>query len=354
MSSFDSEALHRHEREHRLERELDYYKRLVNESGSEAVRAREDQLKALRDSTQTRTMLKLVREVYRLGDFGGAEADVEQAVLGLIVENVMCDHAMFLYGPSGVGGRFRVLCALGGHGRKRIGSEIMLERPPRFCFTVGEGRRDAQSAELCALIGTPYILWGHDPGGGFAMLLGNQQESNASRPFEATDRELIETALSVHLDIRHRKREARRIERALAAMGQVNEAEEDQAPTAEAEIAGIQETEIQVELRKGGRLTGFLIVDRTAGNVPEFVGYVRGSWVSGYRLLRTVRLHTAKTYKDVSRLIHLARFDFDYTPPIVVYAAGAPELRRFSGIWPDDLSLISEQQLAESGGFKET
>ena len=325
----------------RLERELDYYKREVNAYGAETVRAREEQSRAVGEARRARVLLKLVREVYRLGDFGGAEADPEQAVLGLIVENAMCDQAMLLFGPHEAEGRFRVVCALGGEGARRIGAEIVLRRPPRFCFTTGEGRREGQAAEMCALIGVPYVLWSYDPGG-FAILLGNRQESNASKPFEATDRELVETALSVYLDIRHRKTEARRLERALAAVGQdVAEAPPEPDAAVPPEDAGTEEAEIQAALRNGGRLTGFVVVDRTRGGGPEFVGYVRGSWTPGYRLLRTFRGRSDRTYKDLGRLIHLARFDFGYTPPIAVYAAGAPELRRFAGIWPADLAPYS-------------
>ncbi len=51
----------------------------------------------------------------------------------------------------------------------------------------------------------PYILWAYDRPTGHAMLIGNRSENNVSRPFEAGDQELIESALAVYLDVIYRK-----------------------------------------------------------------------------------------------------------------------------------------------------
>ena len=328
---------------HRLSRELDFYKRQVNQAGAETIKAREELSQAVRETMRSRVMLKLVREVYRLGDFGGAETDVEHVVLHLIMENAMCDRAMLLgVTPDPEGHRFRVLSALGCDPDKSVGFELTMRRPHRYCYTTGDSKREGQTADLCTLIGLPYILWSYDPGGGLAILLGNHRESNAHQPFDQADQELVETALSVYLDILHRKRENRRLENALATIAQDDDASEagDQAGSTASDIGGIEQAEIQARMKEGGRLTGFLVVDRTSHDGPEFVAYIRGSWSPGYRLLRSFRGRSVRAFKDVSRLLHVARYTFKYLPPIVVYAAGAPELKRFPGIWPTDLSPL--------------
>ena len=315
------------------------------------MKAREELNQSIRETMRSRAMLKLVREVYRLGDFGGAEADVDRVVLEIVVENAVCDRAMLLsVVPGGEAHRFRVLSTKGIPDPDSIGREITILRPLRYCYTTGDDKREGQTAKLCNFIGLPYILWCHDPNGAVAILLGNHQESNASHPFDEADQELVETALSVYLDILHRKRENRRLERTFASLDQndalidVSQEANDSAP----DIGGIQEGEIRQSMAEGGRLTGLFVVDRSAANGPDFVCYIRGSWSPGYRLLRTFRGRSARAYRDVSRLLHTARYEFDYSAPIVIYAAGAPELRRFPGVWPNDLSPYGERHVSQS------
>ena len=335
----------------RLNRELEYYQREVNQAGAETLKAREEVARASRETMRARVMLKLVREVYRLGDFGGAEADIEHVVLDRIVENAMCDRAMLLKAaPHDDGYHFHVVCTMGLDGSAYRGREVVLRRPHRYCYTTGDHKREGQTNDLCAFIGLPFILWSFDPDGGAAILLGNQQESNARHPFDEADRELVETALSSYLDILYRKRENRRIERTLTALGHGETPPEavERVAHGQSEIGGVQEAEIREKMAEGERLTGLLIVDRSAENGPEFVCYLRGSWSPGYRLLRTFRGRAVRIYKDVSRLIATARWDYKYAAPIVIYSAGAPELRRFPGIWPADLAPYGDAHSSDS------
>ena len=333
----------------RLNREVDYYKRAVTQGTKETFVLREELTAAIRETQRNRVMLKLVREVYRLGDFGGADANVEPVVLSVIIENAICDRAMLLaVTPDDNGHHFRVLCTLGGDEARHTGKEIVIKRPHRYCYTTGNERREGQVAQLCALVGLPYILWSYDPGGGFAILLGNHKESNASHPFNEKDQELVETALSVYLDILHRKRETRRLESGLMSAEREPQTAETEHRQQVSEFGGIQQAEIQEQINKGERLTGFLVVDRTAGNGPVFVGYVRGSWSVGYRLLKTFRGRSVRAFRDVSRLLHIVKYDFRYSPPITIYAAGTPELRRFPGVWPTDIDPYGRRDPGES------
>ena len=325
----------------RLERELDYYKRECNDLGARLHRAQEEQSLSMREARRARAVAKLVREAYMLADYGGSDADLEHGLLSLVLENAMCDLAMLLRAQPDGSGRFTVLCALGG-GHDPL-SEVMLRRPPRFLFTTGSGRRDAPASELIALLGAPYILWGHDPSSGVAVLLGNRQEGNATRPFEPADEDLVQTALTVYLDALHRKDELRK-QRTLplddAAYGQHTAGAAERGQPA----SGIQECEIQEGLREGGRVTGFFVVDRSNGGAPEFVGYLRGTWKREFHILRTFRDKSDRVYRDLSRLVHLARFEFGYTAPISVYAAGAPELRRLAGVCERDRAPLAESR----------
>ena len=65
---------------------------------------------------------------------------------------------------------------------------------------------DGVAATLVQTLGLPYIMWAYDPAAGIALLLGNRGEANVSRPFGADDREVVEAALGVFVDIMQRRR----------------------------------------------------------------------------------------------------------------------------------------------------
>lgn len=98
---------------------------------------------------------------------------------------------------------------------------------------------------------------------------------------------------------------------------------------------GLQEAEIREGLRDGGRLKGFIIVERTDVEIPEYVAYIRTSWTRGYRILRTWRDKEDRAYRILGRLYQHAR-EFGYMAPITVYRAGCPELLRFRGLLARD------------------
>ncbi len=97
----------------------------------------------------------------------------------------------------------------------------------------------------------------------------------------------------------------------------------------------LQEAEIREGLREGGRIKGFVVVERTDSEVPEYVAYIRTSWTRGYRILRTWRDKEDRTYRILGRLYQQAR-EFGYMAPVTVYRMGSPELLRFRGVLARD------------------
>ena len=79
-----------------LERELNYYRRECNDLGARLLRLQEEQSQAFREARRSRTLVKLLREAYRLGDVGTSAADVGGPMLELVVDNALCDRAAFL------------------------------------------------------------------------------------------------------------------------------------------------------------------------------------------------------------------------------------------------------------------
>jgi len=190
--------------EGRLERELAYYRRELNDVGARLLRSQEEQSQAFREARRSRTVAKLIREAYRLADNGSAPDDLGKPMLDVIVDSAMCDAAAFLREEGRGSGRFTVTHAIGAGVDTAPGS-AELSVTPTFFFTTSRTPIEPPAYEITRILQLPYVLWGYDPSTGHALVLGNRSEGNVSRPFEAGDQELVEGALSVYVDVLERK-----------------------------------------------------------------------------------------------------------------------------------------------------
>ncbi len=185
-------------------RELGYYRRECNDLGARLLRLQEEQSQAFREARRSRTVVKLLREAYRLGDLALTMNDVGGPMLELLVDNTLCDRAMLLREEPIGSGTFLVAQAIG-LADTALHTPIPVAAPPAFLYTSGHGSPDASARDVVAGVGVPFVLWAYDRGSGHALVVGNRSESNVSRPFEPGDQELIEAALSVYLDVLYRK-----------------------------------------------------------------------------------------------------------------------------------------------------
>ncbi|MCO6419056.1 HAMP domain-containing histidine kinase [Siccirubricoccus sp. KC 17139] len=189
-----------------LERELAYYRRECNDLGARLLRLQEEQSQAFREARRSRTVARLIREAYRLADGDVAPEEIGAPILEMIMENTLCDGAALLAADPAAGeGVFRVTHAIGPHVADAP-RRLALPAPPSFFFTTSRTPIEPPAYELTAVLRLPYVLWAYDHPSGHALIIGNQSESNVSRPFEAGDQELIEGALSVYIDVLLRKR----------------------------------------------------------------------------------------------------------------------------------------------------
>jgi hypothetical protein len=99
---------------------------------------------------------------------------------------------------------------------------------------------------------------------------------------------------------------------------------------------GFQEGDIVAGLANGGRILGIFVVERSLPGGPGYIVYLRSSWRRGFHGLRTYRHRSDRIYRDLDRLVRLIRDEFGYRGPITLFVAGAPELRRFRALLPDD------------------
>ena len=192
-----------------LERELAFYRRECNDLGARLLRQQEEQSQAFREARRSRTVVKLLREAYRLGDLSTSGADMGGPMLEIVVDNAMCDRAALLREEPLGSGQF-VAAQLIGLPPDLVQRPFRVRQPPPFVYTAfvatgAYGGTSIAAADIQELMGVPFILWAFDRTSGIALVLGNRSEGNIHRPFEAGDQELIEGALSVYLDVIYRK-----------------------------------------------------------------------------------------------------------------------------------------------------
>ena len=131
-------------------------------------------------------------------------------MLELVVDNALCDAAALLREEQKGSGRFLVVHGIG-LPEQNLVSVIDIQDPPAFFHTSAMSGASSDSGpvacagEVAAALGVPFLLWAYDQGSGYALVIGNRMESNASRPFEPGDQEFIESALSIYLDVLYRK-----------------------------------------------------------------------------------------------------------------------------------------------------
>ena len=186
------------------EREVSYYRRECNDLGARLLRLQEEQSQAFREARRSRTVVKLLRETYRLGDFASTTHDVGGAMLELVVDNALCDRAALLREEKPESGQFLMVHAIG-LAEPAMAQIVDIGQPPGFLYTSGQNAPSRCAEQIMAAMGVPYVLWSYDRGSGHALVIGNRFESNINRPFEPGDQELIESALSIYLDVLYRK-----------------------------------------------------------------------------------------------------------------------------------------------------
>jgi signal transduction histidine kinase/ActR/RegA family two-component response regulator len=190
----------------RLERELAYYRQECDQLGARLLRLQEEQSATFREARRARTAAKLIREAMsRLVDMSLSLEELETQILEVIVDHTISDRAAFVREQPVGSGRFVVSRAVPTDGVEP--GPFVVPAPPAFCFTTAlTGTCEASARALTEMLGLPYILWAFDKPSGQAVIIGNRTEANVSRAFEAADRELIESTLSVYLDVLARKR----------------------------------------------------------------------------------------------------------------------------------------------------
>jgi hypothetical protein len=321
----------------RLQRELEYYQRELNVLGARYRRSTEEQSQAFREAERSRAVVRLVREIYRLAEHGATPASIIISTLTIVSSSALADRAVLLREDPIGSGAFQLMQAIG-FGEDKVPSKLSLTRPPDFAFTAGDGpgRMEINAKAMAGFLGVPFILWTFDKPTGFAILVGNRQEGNTNRPYEEGDRELIDTSLTVFLDALARKQGPRMITpSAMSAVASIPHGVVRRE-------SGLSLSDLQEQLKGGGRITGVVVVERPDGAATRYVPYFATTWRHGYSVMKAHDNKSDRTYKDLVRLMQLLRVEFAYAGAVTIYASGVTELQAIPGIKTEDLAPGAE------------
>jgi signal transduction histidine kinase len=180
-----------------LQRELDYYKAEYNDIGARLLRLQEEQGRVAREARRSKIVARLVRAGYQLVNHDIPVGAIGDHLLAAVIDASLCDRAVLLAEISARPGHFMIEHAVG----VESGAIVELNHPPDFLFTAGGQEPNATAPLLTNIIGVPFVLWSYDSESRRALLLGKRIEGNVHRPFEPGDRELVEVALAVYIDV---------------------------------------------------------------------------------------------------------------------------------------------------------
>lgn len=181
-----------------------YYRRLAHDQAAKLQVVSEKLAASFRDARRGRMVAKLVRAVYGLGDDHPVSDDVAPQFLQLIIEHMVCDRAVLLRRERNDSKRFVIVHALGLE--MPAINEVLLNEPPAFFFMPGGSCPTSVFEMLRATFSAGTLLWAIDRPTGLALLIAGQLNATIPQFFETADREIIESALSVYVDILNKRR----------------------------------------------------------------------------------------------------------------------------------------------------
>lgn len=313
MSGSNSEGA-----ETRLERELAYYRREVNDLGAKVIRLQEEQQRSFLDAHRSRLVARMIRELYRIGDLNVSGTPLSERMLAIIVENTMCACAVVLRESQPGTGIFAPVNAVGLPQDFVRTPSMRLRRAPTFMIVTEAAQPEPAASEIVTFLGLPYVLWAYDPVSGYALVLGNRSEANVSRPFEIADQEMIETALTLFLDAQAR------------TLKSVASVENDADSDDDSGRPGLEVAEIvKRRLQQNNQIIAILVIERRSSGSYEYVPYFKVTWRRGWHVLRVYRDRSDRAFRRLNSLFQMLRSELDFHGPVTVYPADSLELNRF-------------------------
>lgn len=188
-----------------FQRELEYYRQLSNDLGVRTLRLQNELTQARREAKRNQTTSRLVRELYNLASNQRTLKEITHQFVYLIIETLQVDRAALVeFFPDQK--QFSPVYALG-FSKAECPIFVLPAQPATYCFANSTTGPDPVLDSLRQAAGGPYLLWVFDAQAKLALLASNSiEDQHLHRPFEENDREIIESALNIYVEITERKK----------------------------------------------------------------------------------------------------------------------------------------------------
>jgi len=186
--------------------EIEFYRRQSDELGGRVLQLQEELTRIHADAKRSRTTTALIRRTYELINHDVTIQQIQQRFLRVILSTMSVDRATILrYDKSSDG--FTQTCFLGSEPVIAPANLLRFSNSvPEYMFVNSMTEPDSIVTSLREAISSPYLLWTFNSHDAIALLVGNETEDKIFRmPFEEKDRDIIESSLSVFIDIVKRK-----------------------------------------------------------------------------------------------------------------------------------------------------
>ncbi len=187
-----------------IHRERDYYRIHCDDLGGKVLRLQRELTGMQTTLKRSRTATSLILETYRLMNEDISMEDMGRRFLQVFLSIMWADRAMILRSKDGS----HILEPQHYLGLENPGtSELELDHEfPEYMFFNSRSEPSSETARINECIDSPYFIWMYDRKAGVALLIGNSTEDRNFRlPFMEGDREVVESALGVYVDIAERK-----------------------------------------------------------------------------------------------------------------------------------------------------
>ena len=193
-----------------LQKERDYYRALSDDLGGQLLRVRDEHTRAMNIARRSRSTATLIRKLYRMDHMSLDLDSLSRMFLETATEALTVEGGV-LFRIADKGTELEVSASLDCD----IAEDLDLQEsevPHGFHFHNSAVEATPFDRKMARLTGMPYFVWAYDSGSGHAVLLGNRREDLQLRQrFTAEDREIMEAALDVFVNIAERKRVERQL-----------------------------------------------------------------------------------------------------------------------------------------------
>jgi len=191
-----------------MQHERDYYRIHCDDLGSKVLRLQRELTSLQTSLKRSRTATSMILKTYRLIHDDVSIEDMSKRFLQVFLSIMWADRAMILQSRDGS----HILEPHHYLGLDHPGVPELVIEPdfPDYMFFNSRSEPSSRTARISECIDSPYFIWMYNRKAGVALLIGNSTEDRNFRlPFMNGDREVVESALGVYVDIAGRKRTER-------------------------------------------------------------------------------------------------------------------------------------------------